>query len=685
MVVNTNNFLIMAFGESSFRRILLSRLLCLSVPFLIFGIYVTYRKARSAFLDTARQNLTESSVRKGESINQAIEAIRGNLATASSIANLKTKSKANHQLFVQQLHHALPMGVECVQIQDVRTQEITGGTCRSQLTNLSENDFPLTQSFKENLTPLEEVKVKFISPVESNQNSVRLYPKNSLNLLFYAPIYNAQGYLQYKLLVQLTLIKNEKVEPGSLDGYSVVINEDGVILAHPIAQRIGKNIRDMPDATRLESILRNAVEGKENFLHLFSFEKNDVELVAGYTAIPSPITGEEGKKWVILAVSRLDLALLPLKTIQHLLTSLAFVLIIVNILAILYISRELALPIEKLSKYALNLKNLDSQPPLPSKFNIKEFNYLSFSLDQMVRRLQTSAKEIMSAWQEAKNANKLKSEFLATTSHELRTPLNGIINSIRIVKDGYCDSHAEEIDFLQQADDAAIHLLGIINDVLDISKIEAGKLSVRIEKLNLIELIREVLDLQKAPIQQKKLQLITDFIEAEVLVLADPAKLKQVILNVLTNAIKFTEYGSITVKVRNKNQIALNSNFQKNGRKSYQFNLEQATVEPTSISHNQTFRQVAVLEIIDTGIGIDRSQQSKLFRPFVMVDGSTTRKFGGTGLGLAISRNLMQLMDGDISLKSEGLGRGTTVQIILPGIESPLNVEKIPLSNQSEK
>ncbi|RMF20965.1 MAG: two-component sensor histidine kinase, partial [Cyanobacteria bacterium J083] len=336
MVVNTNNFLIMAFGESSFRRILLSRLLCLSVPFLIFGIYVTYRKARSAFLDTARQNLTESSVRKGESINQAIEAIRGNLATASSIANLKTKSKANHQLFVQQLHHALPMGVECVQIQDVRTQEITGGTCRSQLTNLSENDFPLTQSFKENLTPLEEVKVKFISPVESNQNSVRLYPKNSLNLLFYAPIYNAQGYLQYKLLVQLTLIKNEKVEPGSLDGYSVVINEDGVILAHPIAQRIGKNIRDMPDATRLESILRNAVEGKENFLHLFSFEKNDVELVAGYTAIPSPITGEEGKKWVILAVSRLDLALLPLKTIQHLLTSLAFVLIIVNILAILY-------------------------------------------------------------------------------------------------------------------------------------------------------------------------------------------------------------------------------------------------------------------------------------------------------------------------------------------------------------
>jgi signal transduction histidine kinase len=285
-----------------------------------------------------------------------------------------------------------------------------------------------------------------------------------------------------------------------------------------------------------------------------------------------------------------------------------------------------------------------------------------------------------------------------------------------LVRDGFCDDREEELDFLQRADDAAIHLLGIINDVLDIAKIEAGKLTVEVEPVDLRKLLNEVINLQAVPIQQKGLEFDTTDLHEVIAVRVDPAKLKQVLLNVVGNAVKFTDTGSITISTRIdplaetpvasvKARPQQNSNPSDNNspqtptprrekeRATATYNRSEEKVSSTSTddgsnaaSPGLTCSQV-VVTVKDTGIGIDPTQQQKLFRPFVMVDGSTTRKVGGTGLGLAISRNLIELMGGTITLFSHGEGEGTTVEITLPTIEPSLliSAESLVSSSATQK
>ena len=689
----------MALGQSSFRRILLSRLLLLSVPVLLMGVYVTYRKARSAFLDTARQNLTESAIRKGESIQQSVEALRSNLAGASDAAVLKLDSPKNHQIFVSQLTDILPTNVICSQLTNLRTNQITANTC-TQPIEIKDHGHLWSERQNQVLTTPNRVDVKLILPPASlltDANKVRAESlNNQLKIWLTAPVYDRGGKLHYALSVKSTILHQEIVKAGSLDGYTVVINQDGIILAHPFIQRVGRNISQMPDAKRLETLLKNAIAGKQDFFHLFFLEKDGVELVAGYSSIFSPISEDRQHKWIILAVTPLDHALLPLKEIRQALVAMTFGLIAASSLATLYMSSELARPLEQLRDYALKEEHLHSGDLPPQNFQIREFNQLSLALNEMVTRLRAWGEEIVSAWKEAQNANQLKSEFLATTSHELRTPLNGIINCVRVVKDDYCDTKEEEIEFLQQADDAAIHLLEIINDVLDISKIEAGKLSVTLEKVDLGKILNEVIDLQLAPIQKKGLQLKSNLGKDKILVNVDPAKFKQVLINVVGNAVKFTDAGMVAINIQveqesvvvqkksrkvapSDNQLRFSGLEEKNQSQldlkavatESKNNLPQKSTQlSTQISRKQ---EKVTITVSDTGIGIDPRQQEKLFRPFVMVDGTTTRRFGGTGLGLAISRNLVELMGGEISLYSAGEDLGTTVTIVLPLAEASGN------------
>ncbi|WP_144872997.1 sensor histidine kinase [Hyella patelloides] len=682
----------MPFGQSSFRRILLSRLLLLSVPVLLLGVYVTYRKARSAFLETARQNLTESAVRKGESILQSIEALQTNMANASDAAILKNGSVEDHQVYIAQLAQILPTNILCVQLKDLTADRVTATTC-GEIPDLDDTSWQGRQQSV--VTTPEEVHVKLLLPPQSLTSKPTLGQQpsqNQLKLWLTAPVYDRNGRLRYALSVQSAILNQEKVEPGSLEGYPVVINQNGVILAHPFSQRVGRNIRQMPDAKRLGSLLQNAIAGEPNFLHLFYLEKDGVELLAGYSAISSPVTQDNQQKWIILAVTPIDAALLPLKDIRIVLFVMTIGLIAATSLATIYISKELARPLEKIRDYTLKEEHLNAQDRLVDNFQIREFNQLASAIDKMVIRLTAWGDEIVSAWKEAQNANKLKSEFLATTSHELRTPLNGIINCIRVVKEGYCDSKEEENDFLDQADDAAIHLLGIINDVLDISKIEAGKLSVMIEKVDLSKIINEVIDLQLVDIQQKNLELKASSWERKIYVSADGSKLKQILINIVGNAVKFTEQGKITIDInvinpqnaREKESDLLYSQLANPNLKwTSETDWQQVTdgsvsvdsidninnneaIDNFSPAEKPVILEEVIIKVSDTGIGIELSQQEKLFRPFVMVDGSTTRKFGGTGLGLAISRNLIELMGGSIDLYSAGKGQGTTVTIRLP-------------------
>jgi signal transduction histidine kinase len=674
-------------GQSSFRRILLSRILLLSIPVLLVGEAVTYKKARSGLLETARQNLTESAVRKAESIQASIEALQSNLITASETSVLQSGSSSEFRGFLQQLAQRLPTKVQCIQLTNLQTNRIVSSTCDNPV--ISPSSVASLWPLQQEQLPTGRSSVHILPAgnalAEGTTTEARAFQKDStqqtgqrgqLGLVLSAPVYDQAGQLRYALSVQSALHQQEGDKPKSLAGSTVVIDQDGTILAHPDPARVGRKIQQEPDADRLSMILRNAIADDVAVRH-FSLEDGS-EGLAGYTAVSIPITADKTHKWVVLAVAELDSALDGLTEIKQVLFVLTIGLLTANLLATVYLAQDLARPLEKLGDYALHVQQRQhsfgdaAQPlnPVPGNFKFRELNHLAEALNSMVKRLEDRAEELETAWQEAKAANKLKSEFLANTSHELRTPLNAIIGCVRLVRDECCDDREEEMDFLQRADDAAIHLLSIINDLLDVAKIESGTLSVATEPIDLRQLFKDVIDLQAVHIQQKGLQLTLPDLREPIPVQADPAKLKQVLLNVISNAVKFTDQGSIAIAVRIESAAMELRHERNNAADTYP--QDAAPVTNGHSADTAIAPERVVVTVKDTGIGIDPNQQHKLFRPFVMVDGTTTRRFEGTGLGLAISRNLVELMGGTITLHSDGADQGTTVEIALPLIDVSL-------------
>ncbi|NES75394.1 MULTISPECIES: HAMP domain-containing sensor histidine kinase [unclassified Okeania] len=673
--------------QSSFRRILLSRILLLTVPVLILGQYIIYRKARSTLLDTARQNLKESADRKAEDIQLWAKSLESNLINASESYVLQSGQTEEYQKYVEQLYQMLPTQVRCVQLSNLQTSEIIANTCDDESINSpSLNIWPAQH--RQLIREMSNVDISYIWPEQLNSDSFSsddtVAQKKQVSLGLSVPVYVAEGserQLRYALSIKSDLPMQTNRRRGSLAGSTVVINYKGTILASPDPDRVGRNISDGPDAERLKHIIRNAQEGRKDFIHIFSFEEIDIskksnsnplrefidefkkilpellglklsaddEFLVGYAPTSSPVDRDDDQKWIVLAITPIDFALSGLRQVQKVLIILIFGLVGASVMATIYLARDLARPLEKLRDYALAVNDLDSPNKVPISLRIREFNQLAIALESMVYRLKRWANKLEVTSKEAQVANQLKSEFLANISHELRTPLNGIIGSIQLIDDGFCDTKEEEKEFLKQANDSAIHLLGIIDDILDIRRIDSETLSIYLQDVNIGKLLHETIDSFREYIKQKSLLLKLNIPEQVIIVNADQEKLKQVFENVISNAIKFTEKGSINIcliQEYNNFIVAENTN---------------------NLSDNYGGKENRVLvKIEDTGIGINPEQQDKLFQPFVMVDGTKTRKFGGNGLGLAISRGLMEMMNGSIHLYSEGVDQGTTVDIIMP-------------------
>ena len=249
--------------------------------------------------------------------------------------------------------------------------------------------------------------------------------------------------------------------------------------------------------------------------------------------------------------------------------------------------------------------------------------------------LRNTQEELKLARDQAMDASRTKSGFLANMSHELRTPLNAIIGVTEMLLEDARDlKRDDEVGPLERVLRAARHLLALINDILDLSKIEAGKIELSAEIFAIAPFLDEVVKTLETQAAKNGNRFVVDCSPEVGTIYADQMRLRQVLLNLATNANKFTERGTVTVAANRK---------QEDGR------------------------EWIIISVLDTGIGMTEEQIGKLFQEFSQADTSTTRKYGGTGLGLAISRRFCRMMGGDIAVNSER-GRGSAFTVRLPAI-----------------
>jgi signal transduction histidine kinase/ActR/RegA family two-component response regulator len=259
----------------------------------------------------------------------------------------------------------------------------------------------------------------------------------------------------------------------------------------------------------------------------------------------------------------------------------------------------------------------------------QEVASLNRGLQAKVGELNELTDELTVTRDRAVEASRLKSEFVANISHEIRTPISAVLGMIGLLKASNVDDKQAEL--VQMAEESARSLLTVINDILDFSKIEAGMLLIQSVDFSISTVVKEVRDVLAASAQEKGLDLVLN-VDADVpkLVHGDPFRLKQVLLNLVGNAIKFTASGTVSL-----------------------------SVQAQSNDHEIGFF------VQDSGIGIPEDVRPRLFQPFSQADGSTTRRFGGTGLGLSISKRLVDLMGGQIGFTSES-GKGAQFWFVIP-------------------
>ncbi|OQW95806.1 MAG: hypothetical protein BWK79_01050 [Beggiatoa sp. IS2] len=411
-------------------------------------------------------------------------------------------------------------------------------------------------------------------------------------------------------------------------GFAFLVDEKGRVLAHPERQYVtGDELTDLSVYPPVKATL----QGENGF---FSFDDNN-----GISWLSFGIRLDNG--WSVIALQQKMEVLRKEQWFWELATIVAVIAVLMVGTLTWLLAGQLVRPISDLTVAATTLSKGEWQQHVEVKRH-DELGTLAESFNQMARQLRISFaileaknEEAQKARSEAEDANKAKSVFVANMTHELRTPLNAIIGYSEMLQDEAQDTGQEDfIPDLQKIVSAGKHLLALINDVLDFSKVEAGKMELYLETFEIKVMVHEVVSTIQSLVEKNANHLSFVCPEDVGIMYSDVTKVRQCLFNLLSNAGKFTENGQLT------------------------FEVKRYTVDE---------EEWITFQVRDTGIGMTQEQISKLFQAFMQADASTTRKYGGTGLGLVISKQFCQMMGGRIEVESD-FGHGSTFTIHLPTV-----------------
>ena len=404
-------------------------------------------------------------------------------------------------------------------------------------------------------------------------------------------------------------------------GHAMIVDSLGRVVAHPNSEWQEKSM----DASKV-SVVKEMIARKTGVAQFYA-PPLKADMIAGYTFVPE--TG-----WGVMVPQPVSELISHARNVQHAGLIIAALSLMISIFISWKLSNLFSHPVRSLSNVANRIANGDrvARATLKNSIAPSEIGKLEKSFNRMVEELQEKTDQLSIALKEAKAGSNAKSQFIAMVSHEIRTPISGAIGLLEILKETELDKNQNK--YVDSCHSTIGNLINIVDDIIDYSQIESGKFSIFPINFDVHSLADDIYSLFSPMAKRKDLEFHINY-ETSIpkQIFGDPKRIRQVILNVVANAIKFTDSGKISINIRFEN--------------------------------SNTGADSLVFSVIDTGIGIPADMDSDLFEEFSQVDNSHSRQYGGNGLGLTISKRLMTIMGGEIWYESQ-LDVGSNFHIRLP-------------------